>query len=95
MVISKPELTCTTRENLYLIKTLKEFQYVDDHGKDVGANGEHLLCALAHWHAETVLPSAAKGKRHHELATRRQQDETSKKDEVQHARSNVGQTFVA
>ena len=26
------------RDNLYLIKTLKEFQYVDEYGKDQGAN---------------------------------------------------------
>ncbi|EGG01069.1 uncharacterized protein MELLADRAFT_53696 [Melampsora larici-populina 98AG31] len=28
------------RENVYIIKTLKEFQYIDEYGKDQGANGE-------------------------------------------------------
>lgn len=27
------------KENIYVIKTLKEFQHVDDNGRDVGANG--------------------------------------------------------
>jgi epsin len=27
-------------ENIYIVKTLKEFQYVDEYGKDQGANGE-------------------------------------------------------
>ncbi|RKO83079.1 hypothetical protein BDK51DRAFT_8644, partial [Blyttiomyces helicus] len=29
------------KENLYVIKTLKEFQYIDDEGKDQGANVRH------------------------------------------------------
>ncbi|TDL23368.1 ENTH-domain-containing protein [Rickenella mellea] len=29
------------KENIYIIKTLKEFQYVDDHEKDEGANVRH------------------------------------------------------
>lgn len=28
------------RENLYIVKTLKEFQYIDEDGKDQGANGK-------------------------------------------------------
>jgi len=28
------------RENLYIVKTLKEFQYIDEEGKDQGSNGE-------------------------------------------------------
>lgn len=28
------------RDNIYVVKTLKEFQYVDEYGKDQGANGE-------------------------------------------------------
>jgi len=31
------------RENLYIVKTLKEFQYIDEDGKDQGANGEFEL----------------------------------------------------
>jgi epsin len=26
------------KENMYVVKTLKEFQHIDDNGKDVGAN---------------------------------------------------------
>ena len=34
------ELVVTwARKNVYIIKTLREFQYVDDDGKDVGQNG--------------------------------------------------------
>ncbi|KAF9973914.1 hypothetical protein BGZ73_002813 [Actinomortierella ambigua] len=31
------------KENLYIVKTLKEFQYIDTEGKDQGANGEALF----------------------------------------------------
>ncbi len=35
------ELVVTwARKNVYIIKTLREFQYVDDDGKDVGQDGE-------------------------------------------------------
>ena len=40
------ELVVTwARKNVYIIKTLREFQYVDDDGKDVGQNGKrsHVL----------------------------------------------------
>lgn len=34
------ELVVTwARKNLYIIKTLREFQYVDEDGRDVGQNG--------------------------------------------------------
>lgn len=34
------ELVVTwARKNLYIIKTLREFQFIDDEGKDVGQNG--------------------------------------------------------
>lgn len=29
-------------KNIYIIKTLKEFQYIDEEGRDVGHNGEKL-----------------------------------------------------
>lgn len=29
------------KENIYVVKTLKEFQHVDDTGKDVGFNGKY------------------------------------------------------
>ena len=36
------ELVVTwARENVYIIKTLREFQYIDEEGRDVGQNGEH------------------------------------------------------
>lgn len=41
------ELVVTwARKNVYIIKTLREFQYVDDDGKDVGQNGEqrYMCC---------------------------------------------------
>ena len=31
------------RKNVYVIKTLREFQYVDDDGRDVGQNGRIIL----------------------------------------------------
>lgn len=37
------ELVVTwARKNVYIIKTLREFQYVDDESKDVGQNGEQV-----------------------------------------------------
>ena len=34
------ELVVTwARKNVYIIKTLREFQYIDDDGRDVGLNG--------------------------------------------------------
>jgi len=36
------ELVVTwARKNVYIIKTLREFQYVDEEGRDVGQNGEY------------------------------------------------------
>jgi epsin len=45
------ELAVTwARKNVYIIKTLREFQYVDEEGRDVGQNGENLAqsstCAI-------------------------------------------------
>lgn len=35
------ELVVTwARKNIYIIKTLREFQYVDEDGRDVGQNGK-------------------------------------------------------
>ena len=37
------ELVVTwARKNLFIIKTLREFQYVDDDGRDVGQNGMYF-----------------------------------------------------
>lgn len=45
------------RENLYIVKTLKEFQYIDEDGKDQGANGTSRFCASASLGARTELNS--------------------------------------
>lgn len=38
------ELVVTwARKNVYIIKTLREFQYIDDEGRDVGQNGESFM----------------------------------------------------
>jgi len=35
------ELCCTwARKNIYIIKTLREFQYIDEESRDVGLNGQ-------------------------------------------------------
>jgi epsin len=33
------QVVAYTKENLYVVKTLKEFQYIDDEGRDQGING--------------------------------------------------------
>jgi hypothetical protein len=41
------ELVVTwARKNIYIIKTLREFQYVDEEGRDVGQNGRLALRSL-------------------------------------------------
>lgn len=42
------ELVVTwARKNVYIIKTLREFQYIDDEGRDVGQNGTSTsICKL-------------------------------------------------
>lgn len=42
------ELVVTwARKNIYIIKTLREFQYIDDEGKDVGQNGGFLMATTS------------------------------------------------
>lgn len=48
------ELVVTwARQNVFIIKTLREFQYIDDDGRDVGQNGKRttgiafLRCGVA------------------------------------------------
>jgi epsin len=37
------ELVVTwAKQNLFVIKTLREFQYIDEEGRDVGQNGAHI-----------------------------------------------------
>jgi epsin len=39
------ELVVTwARKNVYIIKTLREFQYVDEDSRDVGQDGEQTIC---------------------------------------------------
>lgn len=42
------------RENLYIVKTLKEFQYIDEDGKDQGSNGKQQIPS---WHFSPSLLS--------------------------------------
>ena len=38
------ELVVTwARQSIYIIKTLREFQYIDEDGRDVGQNGMHRI----------------------------------------------------
>ncbi len=54
------ELVVTwTRKNIYIVKTLREFQYIDEDGRDVGQNGRispnppffflSLSCKIRKW----------------------------------------------
>lgn len=57
------ELVVTwARKNVYIIKTLREFQYIDDEGRDVGQNGLLLLklsfYALSNTYVSLVRVSA-------------------------------------
>ena len=57
------ELVVTwARKNVYIIKTLREFQYVDDDGKDVGQNGK-LIGILLFLFTMLIRFSAVVGKR--------------------------------
>jgi epsin len=41
------ELVVTwAHKNIYIIKTLREFQYIDEDGRDVGQNGEEVFKRL-------------------------------------------------
>jgi epsin len=55
------ELVVTwARQNVYIIKTLREFQYIDEEGKDVGQNGNRQLhlCLASSLTPSTVRVSA-------------------------------------
>lgn len=50
------ELVVTwARKNIYIIKTLREFQYIDEDGKDVGQNG--ILSPIAQPFQTLTQPS--------------------------------------
>ena len=45
------------RKNIYIIKTLREFQYTDDDGRDVGQNGMILnVCYMSYLRADVTFP---------------------------------------
>ena len=47
------ELVVTwARKNVYIIKTLREFQYIDEEGRDVGQSGLWNLPAQAYFEAD-------------------------------------------
>ncbi len=50
------ELVVTwARQNIYLIKTLREFQYIEEDGRDVGQNGTLIsICAVMTTLAHTL-----------------------------------------
>jgi epsin len=58
------ELVVTwARKNIYIIKTLREFQYVDEDGRDVGQNG--MLCRKCFDVVILIKPSPYLCKRAH------------------------------
>jgi epsin len=49
------ELVVTwARKNVYIIKTLREFQYIDEEGRDVGQSGLWILPAQAYCEADSA-----------------------------------------
>ncbi len=64
------ELVVTwARKNVYLIKTLREFQYVDDDGKDVGQNG--VFTYKSFFYRKLTKDSTSLGQRAYLTCTRR------------------------
>ena len=64
------ELVVTwARKNIYIIKTLREFQYIDEDGKDVGQNGRLTITPC--WGRRLILLSANIGKRTYLAHSRR------------------------
>lgn len=58
------ELSVTwARKNVYIIKTLREFQYVDEEGRDVGQNGwsANLPCCWSDLSLTEISPCGCKG----------------------------------
>lgn len=50
------ELVVTwARKNVYIIKTLREFQYIDDEGRDVGQNGMSIIALQAYTTIDTDI----------------------------------------
>ena len=56
------ELVVTwARKNVYIIKTLREFQYVDDDGKDVGQNGQSYHLNELGWYLTSSSANIGQG----------------------------------
>lgn len=50
------------RKHIYIIKTLREFVYIDEEGRDVGQNGAcYLLCSCLTFHTNDTSPCCGKG----------------------------------
>ena len=55
------ELVVTwARKNVYIIKTLREFQYIDDDGKDVGQNGMYGSSVVCYFAKSSIVRLSAK-----------------------------------
>lgn len=84
-------------ENLYVIKTLKEFQHIDDDGKDQGANGQSR-CALGKatgmLTASAPSPSSPKGQRHHQPSPRREAHDAPTPHPQRYAQPHGRRTFL-
>jgi epsin len=44
-------------KNIYIIKTLREFQYIDEDGRDVGQNGQKFLPRIEAGIADSIFSS--------------------------------------
>lgn len=51
------ELVVTwAKENIFIIKTLREFQYIDEDGRDVGQNGGYFAVVMVRHGQRANLP---------------------------------------
>lgn len=57
-------------KNIYIIKTLREFQYIDEDGRDVGQNGELSAKGLVDWTNETFSSGVREGTDHLDFGRR-------------------------
>ena len=57
------DLTFVNSENIYIVKTLKEFQFIDEFGKDQGANGSSRLRSLSRSLADSRYPQSVRRRR--------------------------------
>lgn len=82
------------RDNMYVVKTLREFQYIDEAGKDQGANGTWRRatgnpCCGGLTDTRTPLCSATKSKGHHQSLARRGSTARREARSLQHEGSHV------